>query len=715
MLECTDMKGGYSIMSAPNAVMKRDGTVVGFDAGKIASAISKACNSVGIFNPRAADAAEEISEKVIAILVDEYKEKTPGVEDIQNLVESTLGSSGYYEVLRSYILYRESRQNLRKDKELIGVTDELKLPINIVQVLKSRYLLKDEKGAIVESTADLYRRVAKVVANAEELYGGDQAVSFWEEEFYDLMTKGLFLPNSPTLMNAGTKISQLAACFVLPVGDSLKDIFRAISDMAVIQQSGGGTGFSFSRLRPRSDTVQSTLGVASGPISFMRIFDTATNVIKQGGKRRGANIGILNVDHPDIIDFITTKENGEDFTNFNFSVAVTDAFMEALARKEDYPLINPRTGRETGRFRAEYVFDKIVSTAWKTGEPGVVFIDEINRCNQTPNEGMVESTNPCGEQPLLPYESCFLGSVNLSAMVKEKRVDYEKLGSVVERAVRFLDDVIEVNRFPLPEIRAITLRNRKIGVGVMGFAEMLIRLGVPYDSKQALNIAQKVMAFISSRAIEASVKLGEERGSFPNLSQSTWPAKGYPILRNATLTTIAPTGTISILAGTSSGIEPLFAISFMRDILEGTTMLEVNEIFRELAMRERCYSHDLSYEIARKGSIQHLTHLPENLRRVFVTSHDISPQWHVRMQAAFQQFTDNAVSKTVNLPPTATTNDVRRIFRLAYKLKCKGITVYRDGSRTAQVLYKGSGIAEKEHLTVSSEYAGECAGGVCSF
>jgi ribonucleoside-diphosphate reductase alpha chain len=697
-------------MPSPGKVKKRDGTIVEFNSEKITAAITKACNSVGIFNVKV---AEEVSQKVVAILSREYKGKIPEVEDIQNRVESTLSSSGYYEVARSYILYRDRRQEIRKRKELIGVTDELKLPINTIQVLKNRYLLKDEKGKVVESTESFYRRVAAAVSRAEEAFGGTTEVSFWEEQFYDLMSRGLFLPNSPTLMNVGTSICQLAACFVLPVGDSLKEIFGALNDMAIIQQSGGGTGFSFSRLRPSGDLVRSTLGVASGPISFMRIFDTATNVIKQGGKRRGANIGILNVHHPDIIDFIAAKEKEDEFTNFNFSVAVTDTFMEALKRKEDYSLVNPRTGVETKRLSSKYVFDRIVNAAWKTGDPGIVFIDEINRFNPTPTEGAIESTNPCGEQPLLPYESCFLGSVNLARMVKGKRVDYERLASVVERAVRFLDNVIEINKFPLPEIREITLRNRKIGVGVMGFAEMLVRLGIPYDCKQAINIAGKVMEFISTRALEASVKLAEQRGSFQNLPVSIWPKKGVSVLRNATLTTVAPAGTISILAGTSSGIEPLFGISYMRDVMEGIRMMEVNQLFEEAAVREKCYSHELAFQVAKNGSIKDLTFLPEKLRRVFVTSHDISPEWHVHMQAAFQRFTDNAVSKTVNLPENATTDHIRQVYLLAHKLRCKGITVYRYGSRSTQVLNKGSGIGEREYLTVNSEYAGECSGNYC--
>jgi ribonucleoside-diphosphate reductase alpha chain len=699
-------------MPSIEKVKKRDGTLVQFNKEKIKAAIIKACNSVGIFN---VEVAEGVSQKVVAILSEKYKRKIPGIEDIQDIVESTLSKNGYYEVLRSYILYRERRQEVRKTKESIGVKDEFKLPINTVQVLKNRYLLRDENGGIIESTKEFYQRVAKAVASAEKAFGGATSVSFWEEQFYDLMSRGLFLPNSPTLMNAGTSISQLAACFVLPVGDSLKEIFRAVNDMAIIEQSGGGTGFSFSRLRPSGDLVRSTLGVASGPISFMKIFDTTTNVIKQGGKRRGANMGILNVNHPDIIEFITTKKGGNDFTNFNLSVAITDAFMEAVKKKREYPLINPRTGKETKRVPARDVFDLIVNTAWKTGDPGIVFIDEINRHNPTPTEGAIESTNPCGEQPLLPYESCFLGSVNLERMVKGKKVDYERLALVVQQAVRFLDNVIDINKFPLPAIKKITLRNRKIGVGVMGFADMLIRLSIPYDSEQAINIAKKVMQFISTQALAASVKLAKERGSFENLPVSIWPKRGVTVLRNATLTTIAPTGSISILAGTSSGIEPLFAISFMRNVLEGTRMLEVHQIFEEAAVQAQCFSRELAFQVAEKGSIKDLIYLPEKLRRLFVTSHDISPDWHVRMQAAFQRFTDNAVSKTVNLPASATPDDVRQVYLLAHKLKCKGITVYRYGSKDTQVLYKGSDITDREYFSVSSEYAGECSENYCPF
>jgi ribonucleoside-diphosphate reductase alpha chain len=681
--------------SLPAEIQKRDGQRVAYDSSKITGAITKACASVGIYDP---DLPLRLTAKVEDLLRERLR-------------------SGYQEVARSYILYRQKRQEVRELKQFLGVKDDLKLPVNAIQVLKKRYLLKDDEGNLAESTGEFFTRVARAVAGAEEsAFGSREKALIMEDEFYDLMTAGDFLPNSPTLMNAGTALGQLSACFVIPVDDSLPGIFEAVKDMALIQQSGGGTGFSFNRLRARGDMVQSTHGVASGPVSFMRIFDTTTNVIKQGGRRRGANMGILRVDHPDIMSFITAKEKEGSFTNFNLSVAATTRFMEAVMKDERYPLLSPRNGAEQGSLRARDVFDLIVASAWKTGDPGMVFIDEVNRFNPTPKQGIIESTNPCGEQPLLPYESCNLGSVNLANFLREGAVDYSRLAQVIHAAVRFLDDVVEINHYPLPEIRETTLSNRKIGLGVMGFAELLIGLGIPYDSEEAMAQAEEVMAFVSREGHIASQQLAAERGSFPNFPGSLWEEKGVEGIRNATVTTVAPTGTISILAGTSSGIEPLFAISFMRDVLEGTKLLEVNPLFEEAAVKARCYSRDLALEIAKKGTIQHLDHLPEELRRVFVTSMDIAPEWHVRMQAAFQKHTDNAVSKTVNLPQSATPEDVRRIFLLAWELKCKGITVYRYASKTAQVLYVGEKKDEEGGMfSVSSDYSGECPKGICEF
>lgn len=694
------------------SVLKRDGTAVGYDRSKITVAVTKACASVGIYDP---DLPEKLTARVEKMIQERYADGLPNVEDIQNLVETTLIRSGYQEVARSYILYRQKRREVRELKKFLGVTDELKLSVNAIQVLKKRYLLKDDDGSVCESTSGFFQRVARAVAAAEESFGtGDKALML-ADEFYALMTDGDFLPNSPTLMNAGTELGQLSACFVIPVEDSLPGIFEAVKDMAIIQQSGGGTGFSFNRLRSQGDMVQSTHGVASGPVSFMRIFDTTTNVIKQGGRRRGANMGIIRVDHPDIMSFVTAKEKEGNFTNFNLSVAVTDAFMKAVSDDSAYDLLSPRDGSARGSLRARDVFNLIVAQAWNTGDPGIVFIDSINRTNPTPHVGSIESTNPCGEQPLLPYESCNLGSINLSRFIARGGVDFVRLGQVVHLAVRFLDNVIEVNHYPLPEIGEMTRANRKIGLGVMGFAELLLRLGVPYDSEEALKKAREIMGFIQKEGHLASRQLAAERGPFPNYPGSVWEQSGGEPIRNATVTTVAPTGTISILSGTSSGIEPLFAISFMRNVLEGTKLLEVNPLFEEAAIRARCFSRDLALEIAKTGTIAHLEHLPAELRRIFVTSMDIAPEWHVRMQAAFQEHTDNAVSKTVNLPQNATPGDVRNIFLLAYELGCKGITVYRYGCRSSQVLYVGDEETSDEMFIVKSDYAGECPGGSCEF
>jgi len=556
---------------------------------------------------------------------------------------------------------------------------------NAIKVLERRYLRKDENGNVIETPDEMFRRVAHNIALADEIYGGD--VKKAEEEFYEIMSELLFIPNSPTLMNAGTSIQQLSACFVIPIEDSMKSIFEAVKNTALIHQSGGGTGFSFSRIRPKGDIVKSTGGVASGPISFMKVFNAATDVIKQGGRRRGANMGILHVTHPDIIEFIKCKDDPKELTNFNISVTVSDEFMKKVEKGEEYELINPRTKKPVGKLNAREVFNMITEHAWKTGEPGIIFLDEINRHNPTPHVGKIESTNPCGEQPLLPYESCNLGSINLSKFVKGKDIDWDRLKDVVWKAVHFLDNVIDMNKYPIPQIKKMTLANRKIGLGVMGFADMLIQLGIPYDSEEALKIAEKIMKFIQHEGRQASVQLGKERGSFPNFKGSIWDGK-YPAMRNATVTTIAPTGTISIIAGCSSGIEPLFAISFKRNVLEkGDILYETNPYFERIAKESGFYSEELMEKIVENnGSVQGIEEVPVEIQRIFVTALDIKPEWHVRMQAAFQKYTDNATSKTINLREEATIDDVRNAYMLAYKLKCKGITVYRYGSRPEQVL-----------------------------
>ena len=735
-----------------------------------------------------------------------------------------------------------------RKKNFIGAKDDLKLSLNAVEVLKRRYLLKNELVEVIETPGQMFERVATAIARAELNYGKSKdKVKEIERRFCLLMRNLEFLPNSPTLMNAGTELGQLAACFVLPVEDSIEGIFGAVKNMAKIHQSGGGTGFSFSRLRPKEDVVKSTGGVASGPVSFMRVFDVATDVIKQGGKRRGANMGILNADHPDILEFIRAKERGE-FANFNTSVAATDEFMHAVEMNDEYGLVNPRTKGEVRKIKAREVFNEIVTYAWKTGDPGIVFMDEINRRNPIPAIGKIEATNPCltadtwvmtaegprqieeligkkfvaivngeewessedgffetgvkpvyklktaegfelrltadhlvmkveritrykvetqwsnagdlkpgdkikmnrerfvatvkeevpdgvdkvydvqipginafdangfvvhncGEQPLLPYDSCNLGSINVSKFVKngDGEIDWERLREVIWISVRFLDDVIDVNRYPLPEIEKMTKANRKIGLGIMGFAELLIKLGIAYDSKDALSVGEKLMQFITNEARRCSAQLGLERGSFPNFELSVWNSK-YEAMRNATVTTIAPTGTISIIAGCSSGIEPIFAVAFVRNVMGG--MLEINKLFEEIAKERGFYSKELITEIAKCGSVQDIEGIPGDVKRIFVTALDISPEWHVRMQAAFQKYTDNAVSKTVNLPSDAAWGDVKKVFLLAYKLKCKGITIYRYGSKEQVLSLDIPKLMLEEYVCADSEYTGECR--VCS-
>jgi ribonucleoside-diphosphate reductase alpha chain len=715
--------------TAPDGVKKRDGSIVPFDDAKIERAIQRAALEV-LQDPRRAD---DIARRVGALVVDglgrAYQRKIPGVEEIQDAIETALMEEGYGAIAKSYILYRENRSQVRLAKSALGLKDDLKLPVNAVEVLKRRYLLKDDQRQIVETPSELFRRVAHHVAQAEANYGSDAGTSEVEEAFYRMMRNLEFVPNSPALMNAGTALGQLSACFVLPVEDSIEGIFQTLADMARIHQTGGGTGFDFSRLRPRGDLVGSTKGHASGPLSFMSIFDKATEVIVQGGRRRGANMGVLRCDHPDIVDFIEAKVGSNAFRNFNLSVGVTDAFLRAVANDRPFDLVDPRSGRSVRQLGARSLFDLIVNAAWRTGDPGLIFLDEVNRRNPTPAVGRIEATNPCGEVPLLPYESCILASLNLDKMTKDGKgdgetvggaaVDWDKLRDRVHWGVRFLDDVIDVNRYPLEPIEAATMGNRKIGLGVMGFADLLIRLGIPYTSHEAVAFAAKLMRFIHKESLAASAKLAAERGVFPNFEKSLYSREGRK-LRHATVNTIAPTGTISIIAGCSSGIEPLFAISFVRNVLSGTRLLETNPLFEKAAKDLGFHSRELLAEVAKRSSLATVKGIPAGIKKLFVTAFDVSGHQHLAIQAAFQRYTDNAVSKTINLPADATVEDVRAIYLEAYRLKCKGITIYRYGSKPSQVLSvsreEESRAEESPDLVAAdADYAGGCIGGICDF
>jgi ribonucleoside-diphosphate reductase alpha chain len=635
----------------------------------------------------------EHAESLVCFLTGERSLTKEEAELVLSGVDEELKKQGLRDLPEKTLL--ELVESKLKEYQLSGrvrvpeSAPSLDITENALRVLKKRYLFKDKDGKVIETPEQMFRRVAHTIAEVDRLNYGRSDSFKLEEDFYKMMTSFEFMPNSPTLMNAGRELGQLSACFVLPVGDSLDEIFEAVKHTALIHKSGGGTGFSFSRLRPRNDMVHSTKGVASGPISFMKVFDAATEEIKQGGTRRGANMGILRIDHPDIKDFIRAKDDQQVLRNFNISVALTEEFMKAVQEDRTYQTRSPRSGSPVETLRAREIFDMVVEQAWKNGEPGIIFIDRINRDNPTPAVGEIESTNPCGEQPLLPFESCNLGSINLAKMARDGAVDWDRLAALTRLCVHFLDNVIDANRYPIPQIDAMTKANRKIGLGVMGFADLLIQLGIPYDSEEALKLGEELMSFILDQGRKASAELAMERGPFPNFEFSTYKQRGFKPLRNATITTIAPTGTISIISGCSSGIEPIFAIAYIRNVMDKDELAEVNPYFERVARERGFYSRELMMKIARQGHLQGLTEVPEDVRKVFRTAHEITPEWHIRMQAAFQKYTDNAVSKTVNFPPEARKEDIAKVYLLAYELGCKGVTVYRYGSRSEQVLNIG--------------------------
>ena len=681
-----------------------------FNRTQIAQTIFTAAESMGISDRQQIEKLTgqvikrlEQKQSIPGMVTTRQPQPLPGMEHLvpksQGQQERTTTKSEILALVKEFLDAGEPVQAEEAKPEMKAITTVkpkvqpttgINLSENALRVLERRYLKKDKQGQVIETPEEMFRRVAQAIAAAELTYDPKADVETRQEEFYQLMANLEFLPNSPTLMNAGRELGQLSACFVLPVEDSMESIFNAVKYTALIHKSGGGTGFSFSRLRPETDRVGSTGGIASGPVSFMRAFDVATDVIKQGGMRRGANMAILSVDHPDIMKFIVAKEDPTALTNFNLSVAVTNDFMEAVKAGTDYNLVNPHTKEVTGKLNAKEVFNKIAVMAWKTGDPGIVFIDRINRDNPTPQLGKIESTNPCGEQPLLPYESCNLGSINLARMLRTTNgateVDYPRLAETVKVAVRFLDNVIDVNKFPLPEIEEMTKKSRKIGLGVMGFTDMLIQLGIPYDSEEALKVAEEVMAKMQHEATEASKALAQERGVFPAFEGSVYDCPDGIKVRNATRTTIAPTGTLSIIAGCSSGIEPLFALSYLHNILDGAQLVEVNPYFEEVAKRESFYSEELIKQLAAGTQLHTVESIPDSIKRLFVTAHEIEPEWHVRMQAAFQKSTHNAVSKTVNFPQEVPTEDIAMVYLTAYKEELKGITIYRDRSREAQPL-----------------------------
>ena len=671
-----------------NKIVKRDGRMVPFEVGKLTGAIGKAGGQTGEF---AIEEAKRLSEITVALVEKSLKKnEIPEVERIQDIVEQVLMAAGHYKTAKAYILYRQARSEERRVERIIGVKDDLDLSPNQLKVLQSRYLLKDEEGRVIETPSQLFRRVAKTLAKGE----GKKV----EDNFYEVMSRLEFLPAGRTLNNAGTPQSQLANCFVLPVLDSIEGIFESVKQMALVHQTGGGTGFNFSKLRPKGDAVtKSSGGFATGPVSFMKVFDIATRQVMQGGKKRGANMGILNVDHPDILEFITCKSETGEIENFNISVGITDKFMKAVERDDNWELINPRTGKIVQTLRARSLMSQLVAHAWRNGDPGLVFLDPINRNNPLLKKyGRIEATNPCGEQPLHPFDACNLGSINLAKMVipTQSKIDWERLEWVVRTGVQMLDKVIDVCKYPLPQITETVRANRRIGLGVMGWADMLYQLRTAYDSTKGIKLAEKVAKFIQVTSWSESEKLAKRKGEFPRWKESGLKMKA----RNVAITTIAPTGSISMLADTSSGIEPVFALAYTKNVVTDAGLRYINKYFeKELAESgwadgdaEHKVRDRIIREVANWGSLAKVSGVPEEVKGVYRTAHDIAPVWHVKMQAAWQKYTDNAVSKTINFPQSATIEEVESAYMMAWKMGCKGMTIYRDGSRETQILSIGS-------------------------
>ncbi|MFP3901667.1 MAG: adenosylcobalamin-dependent ribonucleoside-diphosphate reductase [Acidimicrobiia bacterium] len=696
----------------PHRVLGRDGRARPFDVTRIEAAVARAAREVGRTEP---SLARDVARAVAADLAADHPGRPPGIEEIQDAVERRLMADGYDDVARAYILYRQARAELRDAKAMLAVRDELKLSLPAVTVLRERYLRRDHRGRPVESTGQMMDRVARHVAAAEDAHAAGSSAQ-WAEEFSAVLRALDFLPNSPTLMNAGTPLGLLSGCVVLPVDDSLRSIFAALGDGALVHQAGGGTGYSFSHLRPAGDLVASTQGTASGPVSFIRLFDAAAGVIRQGGRRRGASMAVLDVSHPDIAEFVTAKRGGSGLEHFNLSVGVTDRFLRAVERGGRHPLVNPRTGRTVARLPAAELFDLICDSAHRSGDPGLLFLDTVNRANPLPRQGRIEATNPCGEVPLGPYESCNLGSINLAHMAGGRGVDWGRLDATVRLAVRFLDDVIDASRYPVPDLDAAAHESRKVGLGVMGLAELLATLGVPYDSEAAVRLAGRIARRIGREAHRASAELAASRGPFPLFPTSRHAERGSPPLRNAQLTSVAPTGTISLIAGTTAGIEPLFAIAYVRNVM-GRHLVEINPRFERLARDRGFYSDELMADIARTGGVRDNPAVPEEVRAAFPTALEIDPSWHLRMQAAVQRHVDAAVSKTINLPATATADDVRATYLAAWRARVKGITVYRYGTKPGQVLTFLSGPEDSAHrpVRVDTAFTGGCAGHVCEF